>query len=198
MRLAIALLLTLGTSTVHADVRWDVHAGAGMEGGLISGALRPDGVAQAGTAAEVLLPVRDWGFGVNLEAVARLTSRFDAAAETTLDLMWRYARPDRAFGFGVGAGVRQLTFAPDKGGTAESVYGVDLVRLDLHGRIASWSTGTTSLGLDLYFAWTFGCYSGTRNAAPSGDMLPPPRDVSCVGTITSTYVGGVETSVVWK
>ena len=198
-RLLLALLLAAPT-IAHADLRADVHVGGGLEGGPVSGVARPDGVAAAGLGIDGLLPGRDWGFGVNIDAVGRLTSRFDPQEEATFDALWRYATPDRRFRTGVGGGLRVLSFAPEPRRPAETVLGMDLVRIDLGLQLARWEVTEVgaSVGVDFYFAWTFGCYSGTRHDAAVGDMRPVAHELRCGDTITTTYVAGLQTSMSWR
>lgn len=57
MKRALLIVLAL-VAPASADLRWGVHLGGGLEGGLITGEPRPDGVMEAGTSVEALLPAR--------------------------------------------------------------------------------------------------------------------------------------------
>ncbi|GEM_PF-4694277 len=194
MRIALAVLFV--TSTSHADLRAEVHLGGGLEGGMITGKPRPDGVAEAGLLVEGLLPGRNWGFGASAEAIGRLANT-GAREESKFDVTVRYARPDRRFRFGVGVGVRAMLL--DQDGASEIVNGYDFIHLDGSIAIASWSvTPAMTVGVDFYVAWTMGCYSDVVSVMPSGDVLPPQKHVRCGDTITTTYTGGFATSVRWR
>lgn len=189
------LAVTVLVWVVHparADVRWDVHTGVGFEGGTITGALRPDAVAQAGTAIDVMLPGRDHGMGLDVERVVRLTPQFEE--ELTCHLTWRFKRGTSRFG--VGFGFRRLTFEAMEDWAAGSVFGTDLIRIDGNVPIASWAIGRGStISVDLYAAWTFGIYSGKRRMSGDSDVVPTERIYEA---LTTTYVGGVQTSVTWR
>lgn len=194
MRFALAVLFV--TSTAHAELRAEVHVGGGLEGGMITGKPRPDGVAEAGLLVEGLLPGRDWGFGASAEAIGRLADT-GAREESKFDITMRFARPDRRFRFGVGVGVRAMLL--DHDGASEIVNGYDFIHLDGTIAIASWSvTPAVNVGVDFYYAWTMGCYSDTVSVPSVGDMLPPQKHVRCGDTITTTYTGGFATSVRWR
>lgn len=193
MRIALLLVVAL-TSPAAADLRWGVHMGGGLEGGLITGEPRPDGVAEAGMTVSTLLPDRNWGFGLGIESVGRLTSRYDAAEEIKLDLTVRWATANRRVRGGVGAGLRAMTF-DDQGPT---VMGIDLTRFDTEVEMAHWTVGNALMSVDFYFSWTFGCYHDDYELMPVGDMKPATREVRCGDTITTTYVGGLQTSVTWR
>lgn len=69
----------------------------------------------------------------------------------------------------------------------QTVMGVDLFRLDIDVAIARWTPPRApTIGLDVYFAWTFGCYSDRYAEKPVGDMQPVSRAVDCTDTITTT------------
>jgi hypothetical protein len=193
VRIVIAVTILVGL--VHpapADVHWDVHTGVGFEGGTITGELRPDAIAQTGTAIDVMLPGRDHGMGLDVERVLRLTPQFQE--EVTCHLTWRWKRDTSHFG--VGFGFRRLTFEAMDDRPAESVFGADLIRFDGNGPIASWAIGRgTTISVDLYAAWTLGIYSGMRHMTPDGDVEPTGRIYEA---LTTTYVGGVQTSVTWR
>jgi hypothetical protein len=184
-------------SPAQADLSWGIHVGGGLEGGTVTQAARPDGLIEAGTIVEVLDGAGNFGVAVSVDAINRLTSRFDDDhEEVKADAMLRWARDDRRFRFGVGAGIRFVT--PQ--GAIESIRGLDLMRLDMEVRIASWQPVTSAprMSLDGYFSWTFGCYSDTYKVAAVGDERPMTRALSCSETITSASVLGVRTSVSWR
>ncbi|MBL0219851.1 MAG: hypothetical protein IPQ07_39050 [Myxococcales bacterium] len=196
MRWLFPIAILLVSSPAHADITWAVHIGGGLEAGFVTNAVRPDGVAEAGTLVEYISSDGNAGIGATVEAVGRLTSRFEDAEEVKADAMFRWARDDRRFRFGVGAGVRVITPAD---GTA-SIHGYDLTRIDLSGQLASWemSEHAPRMAIDGYFSWTFGCYSDAYTIAPVGDTRPMQRTIGCSESITSTYVLGLRTSVTWQ
>ena len=184
----LALLLVL-------DLGWGVHLGGGLEGGLITREPRPDAVAEAGMSVELLLPGRSWGVGFTAEAVERLTD-IGASEEMKLDVSWRLATKDRRLRFGLGGGIRRLTYED----MAETVRGYDLVRLDMSATFARWdvaAVGATA-ALDFHVAWTFGCYRDTLRGEPVGDQPAPMREIACLDTITTTTIIGFGTSIRWR
>jgi hypothetical protein len=187
MRVLVILCLLAGTA--RADLVWGVQLAGGMEGGLITRALRPDAVAEAGTIVEALDPKSGAGIAVSLDAIGRLTPPFDDAEEIKSDVMFRWASEDRRWRMGFGAGVRAIT---PKGGA--TIHGYDLFRMDLSGRVARWRQTTA----DLYFSWTFGCYKDTYAARDSADDEPAMRSVGCLETITTAYVFGLRTSLEFR
>ena len=188
----VGLFSALLTSRAHADLGAEVHAGGGLEGGTITRAPRPDGVAEAGALVEVLLPGRNWGFGARIDSVGRYTN-IGARSESRVDVTWRYARPDRRVRVGVGIGVRSLQLDD------RTIRGADLVHLDGAFTIARWSiTPALTAGIDVYLAWTTGCYRGEVTEPRVGDMRPATRTVACTDTLTTTYTGGIATSVRWR
>lgn len=57
----------------------------------------------------------------------------------------------------------------------------------------------TAISIEGYFAWTFGCYSDTVEQAPIVvDTMPTSRSIRCADTITTSYVGGIQTAVRWR
>ncbi|MBA3459474.1 MAG: hypothetical protein H0T46_05910 [Deltaproteobacteria bacterium] len=197
MRSAIAILAVLSGSA-HADLNWSVHVGGGMEGGggaRIVKAVRPDGVMEAGMIVEYINTNGNAGIGASVEAVGRLTPRFEDAEEIKADGMFRWAGDDRRFRFGVGAGIRLLT--PRDG---KAIQGYDLIRLDMSGVLASWKMAPAmpQMSFEGYVSWTFGCYSDSYDGERIGDMKPARHDIGCVDSITSTYVVGLRTTVSWR
>jgi hypothetical protein len=192
--LAVLALVALELPA-RADIAWGVGLGGGLEGGMITGALRPDGVAEAGMMVEYIPTGGIAGIGASIEAIGRLTSRFDDAEEVKSDVMFRWARGDRKVRFGVGAGLRWIT--PKAG---DSIHGFDLFRLDMSGELGSWQPvrSLARLSIDAYFSWTFGCYSDSYRGPAQGDMLPAKQSIDCLGSITTTYVGGLRTTMRWR
>ena len=197
VRSAIVILAVLAGSA-SADIHWGVHVGGGMEGGggaRVVKALRPDGVMEAGMIVDYINGSGNAGIGAIVEVVGRLTPRFEDAEEMKADAMFRWARDDRRFRFGIGAGIRLLTPAE---GTA--IHGYDLIRLDASGVLARWQIhpDAPELSFEGYVSWTFGCYSDSYDGERIGDMKPVRHDVTCVDSITSTYVVGLRTTVSWR
>jgi hypothetical protein len=130
--------------------------------------------------------------------VGRMTSSIDRSEEAKVDVTWRWATRDRRAHGGVGAGLRVLTIgAPEE--HAQTVMGIDMIRLDADFRIAQWTPARApAIGLDVYWAWTFGCYSDSYEQKAVGDMAPVRRELQCTDTITTTTVVGLRTSVSWR
>jgi hypothetical protein len=164
-----------------------------MEGGMITGEPRPDGVAEAGMTVSAQVPGRSWGFGASVEAVGRLTSRFDAAEEVKLDVTWRWSAANGRARGGLGGGARVLTLD-----TGQTIRGIDLTRLDLEVEAARWTVAATRVSVDFYVSWTFGCYHDDYQVMPAGDAKAETRAIRCGDTITTTYVAGFQTSVSWR
>src|SRR4051812_16806292 len=99
-------LLCVLAGTARADLTWGVQLAGGMEGGMITGALRPDAVAEAGTMVEALDAKSGVGVAVSLDAIGRLTPAFSDAEEVKSDVMVRWTRADRRVRAGLGVGVR--------------------------------------------------------------------------------------------
>ncbi len=181
-------------SHAHADLNWGVHIGGGIDGGMITNAARPDGIAEAGTMVEWILPHRTWGFAGFVEQVARQTESLDQKEELKIDVLFRYALPSRTFRFGFGAGMRVLT--PHE---AKSVSGLDLFRLEGSRNIVTWHPAVApampTLQLEGYFSWTVGCY---QRASMSDGETMPTQGISCSDTLTSAYVFGLRTTAHWK
>lgn len=80
-------------SSASAEVNWGVHIGGGIEGGTISNEPRPDGIVEAGTIVEYLLPKRNWGFATIVEQVARQTDGYNQREEIKAEIsIWRRRR----------------------------------------------------------------------------------------------------------
>lgn len=180
MKLAWLLIPSLAA----ADVRVEAHVAAGMEGSVISGEARPDGVSEYGVGAA-------WmggrlGVGFVVERVARLSSALPTQSETKVDALVML-RGRHRFLAGFGAGLRQIVVAgaPDRRGS--TLWGVDLLRMQGSVRI----TRVGPVNLDFYFAWTFGVYKGEVYGMRHGDMPYPVRDFM---TAASSYVVGFGTS----
>lgn len=192
VRISIVLASLLASVCAHANVRLELHAGGGLEGGLIQGAPRPDALAEAGAGVEWLLPGRSWGLGAVYERVHRLSSGVPIDAEHKLDLLFRarLGRDGRGR-IGVGAGVRWLAVAGGTDRPASTLRGLDLLRMGVELPIAR--VGRASI--DFYFAWTFGLYNGEIYRTRSGDMPHATREVTL---ISSGYVAGLQTSIGWE
>lgn len=182
----ILLLLVLLSSFVYADARFVLHGGGGIEGGVISGKPRPDGVAEVGLGLDLLPAGKRWGLGVVGERVVRPNAEVDIASEHKLDLLVRIAS-GRVVG-GIGMGVRRLVTKGDLERPAATVWGYDLIRVDAAFELAR----AGRLGIDFYFAWTFGLYRGELYEARVGDMPYPTRDFT---TISTAYILGLATSI---
>ncbi len=192
MRLAIAAVLVCLVAPARADVLWGVSMGGGLEGFPQSGeAIRPDGVAEAGMMVEY---VRDEKVGIaaSIEAVGRLTPRFDDAEEIKVDVMARWTNANRRVRGGAGVGVRSMNL-----GEGRSMRGYDLIRMDLTTVFARWHLGTAVpvVQIEGYTGWTFGFYHDSYADPPEGDMAPVKHDFT---TITTTYMIGVRTTVSWR
>lgn len=203
MRTSYVVLIAWCLMTeARADTVWQLHAGGGLEGGMISGQPHPGGVAESGMIVEAILPDGTWGIGASLDAIARTSSRLADGEEIKADLMLRFASRDRRFRFGAGAGLRLLAVKPpvEDPHRDDTIRGYDLMRLDVSGRFASWKPIDRGprISLEGYFSWTFGCYRDTVTTPAVGDMLPTSRSIGCVDTITSAYVLGLATSFEWK
>ncbi len=198
------LVSVFGTSTVAgADVRTAIHVGAGLEGGGIT-AMRPDGVVEAGLAVD-WYPGSRFGVGFAAEVVKRQTSEVMALAdnaetrfgrERKFDVMARMRGRDGRFRGGVGAGVRVLDYQLE--GTETVVSGIDMFRWDLEMVLARWSPGglPRAISVDGWFSWTYGCYRGVVESR-DGDVVGMKRELRCTDQLTTTYVVGVATSVMW-
>ena len=182
-----SLLLLLLCSVAHADVRLDAHVGGGLEGGLIQGKARPDRVGEVGAGVAYFGPAKRWGLGLVLERVERPEADLPIGAEYKLDALVRFTNRDNSFVGGAGAGIRKLTVAGDEQRRGSTLWGVDLLRMNLELRLAR--VGPVSV--ELYFAWTFGLYVGEVYGQRYGDMAYPVRDYQ---TIASSYVLGLQTS----
>lgn len=193
MRLALAgLVLVLLVSPARADVLWGVSVGGGLEGFPQSGdAVRPDGVAEAGMMVEY---VRDAKVGIaaSIEAVGRLTPRFEDTEEVKVDVMARWVSADRRVRGGAGMGVRTMSL-----GEGRSVRGYDLIRMDLTTVFAQWrlDAAVPLIQIEGYTGWTFGVYHDDYEDRPVGDMAPVKHDFDA---ITTTYVIGLRSTVSWR
>ena len=192
MRLAIAAVLVCLVAPARADVLWGVSMGGGLEGFPQSGeAIRPDGVAEAGMMVEY---VRDEKVGIaaSIEAVGRLTPRFEDAEEIKVDVMARWANASRRVRGGAGVGVRTMSL-----GEGRTMRGYDLIRMDLTTVFATWRLGAAVplLQIEGYTGWTFGFYHDSYAAPAAGDMAPVRHDVDA---ITTTYTLGLRTTVSWR
>jgi hypothetical protein len=191
MRLAL-IVLAITSSTAFAEVRVEAHLGGGLEGGLMSAALRPDGVAETGVRVSALLPGRSWGFGLSAERIGRLTPRTGMHDESKYDATIVWARTDAWIA--VGVGVRTLHY--DHDATSDLVNGYDFIHMAGAKSFASWeSAHHTRISIDGYVAWTFGLYLDTVHGEAVGDMAPPEKDV---GGMTTAYTLGFATSVTWR
>ncbi|HET9483546.1 MAG TPA: hypothetical protein VFO79_06285, partial [Xanthomonadales bacterium] len=76
-----ALLVLLLVTTASAETRVYVHAGGGLESGLITGAPFLGAVAELGAGIDYLLDGRQWGFGAVIERVARSRSELPIGSE---------------------------------------------------------------------------------------------------------------------
>lgn len=198
MRLAVAvsvLAVMFAARAAVAETRLAANVGGGLEGGLITGAARPDAVAEVGVSADWLLPGREWGFGVAVERVSRLTTRFEIAQELELDAMFRFKR--KKFRVGVGAGMRTMTIEPTETWQRATVRGIDLIRFGWDTEATGWDVGGSRVGIHLYCTWTFGGYFGEVRGTRFGDMATPVKSISFGESLTTTYVLGLLTSVSW-
>lgn len=193
MRIAIAaIVLALLAAPARADILWGVSVGGGLEGFPQSAeAVRPDGVAEAGMMVEY---VRDAKVGIaaSIEAVGRLTPRFEDAEEAKIDVMARWANADRRVRGGAGIGVRTMSL-----GEGRSVRGYDVIRMDLTTVFARWQVAATGplVQIEGYTGWTFGFYHDTYADPPEGDMAPVRHDFDA---ITTTYTLGLRSTVSWR
>jgi hypothetical protein len=196
VRIAILFVLAVTSSYAHADLRTQLHVGGGLEGGMITREPRPDGVMEGGLLVEALLPGRNWGFGASAEVIGRLTD-IGAREEAKFDFTVRFATKNRKARFGFGVGARAMLFDTD--GSSEVVNGYDFMHIDGSFEIAGWNVSPAMhVGIDFYYAWTFGCYIDTVTGQALGDTLPPMKHVRCGDTMTTTYTGGFATSVRWR
>jgi hypothetical protein len=191
---AVIIAILTVTAPAHADILWAVYAGGGLEGGTITPAVRPDAVMEGGQLVELLHG--NVGVAASVEVVKRLTSRFDDAEELKADAMFRWASDNRRLRIGVGAGLRRVT--PKDGGDA--IHGVDLVRLDVSGRLvhSEQADDQPGAGIDAYASWTFGCYRDDYKPASVNDQEPAMRSIGCAESVTTTYVVGLRTSISWR
>lgn len=187
--------LVLTTANAAADVSLGVHLGGGMEGGMITGALRPDAVAETGVLVEYLPAGRRIGIAAIVEAVGRLTRPVDVTRELKADVLVRWALDDLGAHMGIGMGVRTITL-PD----GATLRGYDLLRMEGNHRFATWAPANARarMALDGYLSWTFGCYVGSYTTPVAGDNPPKVHALGCLGGLTTTYVLGVRTTVVWR
>jgi hypothetical protein len=188
----LALALSLAATTASAEPRVEVHGGGGLEGGTITDRPAPSGIAEVGLGADFILG-HDVGFGVVIEGVARPGHDLAKYEESKLDVVFRYATPDRRMRAGLGGGVRLMQLEPVDGVTPPVRWGIDWIRLDGSVSLAQTTVFAGSsakiVAVDGYAAWTLGCYLG------HGDVMAEQRAVSCHDTITSTYVLGLAFSL---
>lgn len=180
----VLVMLCLLAATARAEVVWGVQLGGGLEGGMITGAPRPDGVAEAGMILELLSGTT--GVGVTVDDIGRMTKRFDDSDEIKVDLMIRWGTPDGRLRLGVGGGLRAI----EQPGVA-TIHGYDALRLDVSGRLGRWK----QTRLDGYFSWTVGCYSDSYATPGEGDAAPAMHEVGCLDSFSTTYVIGLRTSL---
>ncbi len=192
------LLVLLLCATARAETRLDLHVAGGLEGGTIQHVPRPDALVEIGLGAAYMLPGKNWGFGVAVENVERLSIRTEPLHELKIDALVRFKAKTRPFRWGIGAGVRYMTFEGGERHPSSTVRGLDWIRIVGAGTIASWASGGSRVGIDFFFSWTMGCYSGDIVTAPSGDMAPPTLTVRCAQAMTSSYVVGLQTSLTWR
>ena len=183
-------------SSASAEVNWGVHIGGGIEGGTISNEPRPDGIVEAGTIVEFLLPKRNWGFAAIVEQVARQTDGYDQREEIKADLLVRFASSNHTYRFGVGAGLRWITQDLDQL-RPSSLPGVDIFRIEGSRTLVGWQPAALApvLALEAYGSWTIGCYD--RNTQTAANEMQT-RAIGCGDTITSAYVFGIRTSASWR
>jgi hypothetical protein len=183
-------------SSASADVNWGVHIGGGIDGGTISHEVRPDGIVEAGTIVECLLPKRNWGFAAIVEQVARQTDSYDQREEIKADLLVRFATPNHKFRLGVGAGMRWITQDLDQL-RPSTLRGVDIFRIDSSRSVVDWQpTGVApNLALEIYGSWTIGCYN--RDAQTDANEMKT-RAIGCGDSITSAYIFGIRTTASWR
>lgn len=183
-------------SSARAEVNWGVHIGGGIEGGTISNVVRPDGIVEAGTIVEYLLPKRNWGFAAIVEQVARQTDGYDQREEIKADLLLRFASSNHKFRLGVGAGIRWITQDLDQL-RPSTLPGVDIFRIDGSRTLVDWQPTAVApiLALEAYGSWTIGCYD--RDAQPSDNEMQT-RAIGCGDTLTTAYVLGIRTTASWR
>ena len=180
MRFALLLVPSLA----FADARFEAHAGGGMEGGLIQGKPRPDGVAELGIGASYF--GERAGLGIMLERVSRPSADLAIASEYKLDLLVQLPLPKKHVVFGIGMGLRRIEVDGPKD---SMLWGVDLIRFRGEHELAR----IGKLAVGVYFSWTFGLCRGEVYEERSGDMAYPTRDYF---TMVSTYVLGLSTTLV--
>jgi len=170
----------------HADTRFGVHAGGGLEAGMVRSA-HPEGVAEVGAIGEHLWTGRRWGIAGAFERIGR--GYDDVVDEWKVDGGICFASQSRRFHAIVGVGYRTMTVPGAENRLPSKIHGVDLIRLDdqitivRRGRIA----------LDFYFNWTLGVYRGRQYDERIGDMA---QTTSQVGALTTAYTLGLQTSFV--
>ena len=185
-------------SSASAEVHWGVHIGGGIEGGTISNEPRPDGIVEAGTIVEYLMPKRNWGFAAIVEQVARQTDGYNQREELKADLLVRFASSNRKFRFGVGAGIRSITQQKDLERPQQTnLPGLDIFRIDGSRTLIGWQPApiAPTLLLEAYGSWTIGCYS--RDAQFDTNEMQT-RAIGCGDTLTTAYVFGIRTTATWR
>jgi hypothetical protein len=196
MRLAIALLvwLLLLPALARADARLEVHVGGGLEAGTVSNTAHPTAVGEVGLAGELLLPGRDWGFGLSFDTLARPDHDLTTYEEDKLDLMFRYAPRGRRFRVGFGAGVRWLMPDAVDGVRPPTVRGVDFARIDIGVRLGQVRVRDTVASIDGYFSWTFGCYLWSGSPKPM-EIPMPVSTPSYTNAVSSSYTLGLQVAL---
>jgi hypothetical protein len=176
----VRLALLLVPSLAFADARFEAHAGGGMEGGLIQGKPRPDGVAELGIGASYF--GNRHGVGIMVERVSRPSADIGIASEYKLDLLVQLRK--QRFHGGIGVGLRRIEVDGPKDST---LWGVDLARMRADFELAR----IGRVGVAAYVSWTFGLYRGEVFGERFGDMAYPTRDYS---TMVNSYVFGLATT----
>jgi hypothetical protein len=179
------LILLLSASTAHADTRLSVHAAGGLEAGFVEGKPSPGAMGEIGVGLDLLGP--RWGVGLVVERVGRNHSELEIATEYKLDALVRIRNPRNGFVGGFGAGVRRIEIPGEDLRPGSTLWGIDFMRANIEYPIVRMGRGS------IYFAWTFGYYTGDIYTDRIGDMAFPTRDYA---TLSNTYVLGVQASFV--
>jgi hypothetical protein len=177
-------------SVAHADGHFNAHFGAGL--GAFPNRTAPAATAEVGLLAD-WVGERGIGVGIAVETVARPGEDLSTYEEGRVDLLLRFATPNRNARMGVGAGLRFMTPSPKDGVEQALVRGVDLLRVDVSGRFATlYRTPGLVISADGFFSFAFGCFV-SQDAMPERPDLA--RDPRCNDTIVATYVVGLQFAV---
>jgi hypothetical protein len=181
----LALLCSLARADAHFNAHFGVGIGAFPERGY------PSPAAEVGLLVDVL-GKHGLGIGAAIGTVARPGEDLSKYEEAKLDLLLRFATPNRRWRGGIGAGLRFRTPTPVDDVEPLGQRGVDLIRVDLSARLGNlYTTPDVVFSGDAFFTFTYGCFY-REEAMPD---RPVARDLRCGDTMVVTYIVGLQFAI---